>query len=146
MRPCCWNCVFSVASCRWSCCCDWVLKLVVPIEYGWKGETTRGWKGVKRPCCLRLSVFQSQWSTEYHLQQHCVLGNSSQEHPFCLSAVSVWKLLYMDMSPLGLQALHAGENLLLVASQSYTHLSQFTIWKNENLLMTLENLLLSNTK
>lgn len=41
----------------------------------------------------------------------------------------MWKLLYLDMCPLGLQALHAGQNLLLVTSQSHTHLSQFTIRK-----------------
>lgn len=40
--------------------------------------------------------------------------------------VFMWKLLYLDMRPLGLQALHAGQNLLLVAGQSHTHLSQFT--------------------
>lgn len=40
--------------------------------------------------------------------------------------VFLWKLLYLDVRPLGLQALHAGQNLLLVAGQSHTHLSQFT--------------------
>lgn len=40
--------------------------------------------------------------------------------------VFMWKLLYLDMRPLGLQALRAGQNLLLVAGQSHTHFSQFT--------------------
>lgn len=43
--------------------------------------------------------------------------------------VFIWKLLYLDMCPLGLQALHAGQNLLLMASQSHTHLNQFTTRK-----------------
>lgn len=43
--------------------------------------------------------------------------------------VFIWKLLYLDMCPLGLQALHAGQNRLLMASQSHTHLNQFTTRK-----------------
>lgn len=45
--------------------------------------------------------------------------------------VFMWKLLYLDVCPLGLQALRAGQNLLLVAGQSHTHLSQFTTRKIE---------------
>lgn len=41
------------------------------------------------------------------------------------------KLLYLNVRPLGLQALHAGQNLLLVAGQIHTHLSQFTTKKTE---------------
>lgn len=40
--------------------------------------------------------------------------------------VFLWKLLYLDVCPLGLQALHAGQNLLLVAGKTHTHLSQLT--------------------
>lgn len=41
------------------------------------------------------------------------------------------KVLYLDVRPLGLQALHTGQNLLLVASQGHSHLSQFTRWKTQ---------------
>lgn len=40
--------------------------------------------------------------------------------------VFMWKLLYLDVRSLGLQALRARQNLLLVSGQSHTHLSQFT--------------------
>ena len=36
------------------------------------------------------------------------------------------QLLYLDVRPLGLQALHTGQDLLLVAGQTHTHLSQLT--------------------
>lgn len=56
--------------------------------------------------------------------------------------VFLWKLLYLDVCPLGLQALHAGQNLLLVAGKTHTHLSQLTARRTErkdkyNSLMTL---------
>lgn len=45
--------------------------------------------------------------------------------------VFMWKLLYLDVRPLGLQVLRAGQNLLLVAGQIHTHLSQFTARQTE---------------
>ncbi len=53
----------------------------------------------------------------------------------------MWKLLYLDVRPLGLQALHVGQNLLLVAGQSHTHLSQFTARENRKKCRQMYNLL-----
>lgn len=39
------------------------------------------------------------------------------------------ELLYLDVRPLGLQALDTGQNLLLVAGQSHAHLGQFAAGK-----------------
>lgn len=55
-------------------------------------------------------------------------GNSS--HGASILALShcvfLWKLLYLNVRPLGLQGLHAGQNLLLVAGKIHPHFSQFT--------------------
>ena len=45
--------------------------------------------------------------------------------------VFMWKLLYLDVRPLGLQALHAGQYLLLVAGKRHAHLGQFTTKETE---------------
>lgn len=46
-------------------------------------------EGAKRPCCLRLSVFQNPWRPKHRVSitTPFQLGNSSQEHPFwpCLA-------------------------------------------------------------
>lgn len=75
-------------------------------------------------------------------ESHKINGGSSTEYPLQLyfsrvlftgasivalsHCVFIWKLLYLNMCPLGLQALHTGQDLLLVAGQTHTHLSQLT--------------------
>lgn len=63
-------------------------------------------------------------STEHPLQLH-VVGETLHKIRFH-HCVFMWALLYLDVRPLGLQALHARQNLLLVPGKSHTHLSQFT--------------------
>lgn len=54
----------------------------------------------------------------------------------CLSA----DMLYLDVCPLGMQALHTGQNLLLVAGQSHANLRQLTTNETEDfLVMTLSS-------
>lgn len=62
-------------------------------------------------------------------QSECVsMGKLREEHPFWPSSqcVSIGKLLYLDVGPLGLQALDTGEDLLLVTRQSHIHLNELT--------------------
>lgn len=83
----------------------------------------------KRPCRLRLIVFfrvNGSLSTEYQTPFQLVAGASV----LALShGVFTRELLYLDMRPLGLQALDTGQNLLLVAGQSHAHLGQFAAGK-----------------
>lgn len=62
-------------------------------------------------------------------QSECVsMGKLREEHPFWPSSqcVSIGKLLYLDVGPLGLKDLDTGEDLLLVTRQGHIHLNELT--------------------
>lgn len=74
-------------------------------------------------CVLKSMEAQAQRIHFHFHRGDSLTGASSLTPSLC---VFVRKLLYLNMRPLGLQALHIGQNLLLVAGQSHSHLSQFT--------------------
>lgn len=78
-----------------------------------------------------LVCFKNQWRPKHRVSITVLRGRLFTWASILVLShcVTLWKVLYLDMCPLGLQALHAGQNLLLVSSQSNTHLSQFTARK-----------------
>lgn len=126
---------------RVSLCCSvtvpvllglWVPK---PMEDGKNGEAARGWR--RRASMLSLSRCISKpvkaRAQSIHHDSYSVgkLQYRSLRFQLCLTVCFWGKLLYLDVRPLGLQVLHARQNLLLVPGKSHTHLSQFTTRKKE---------------
>lgn len=133
-----------------------------------------GWPGRSHSRVLEQVVFHQRWSewwngkrmneTSVHVVSVSLCFKVSDDTFSALSffflffpailvpsyCVFLRKLLYLDMRPLGLQALNTGQNLLLVACQSHAHLGQLTARKIthslEPLVLLLMKLTLINTK
>ncbi|TNN78177.1 hypothetical protein EYF80_011682 [Liparis tanakae] len=103
----------------------------VPIEDGKDGETARRRRSqasmLSPSQCVAESVEVRAQSARHDSMSRGEALHSIHVHP----CVFMWELLYLDVRPLGLQALHARQNLLLVPGKSHTHLSQFTTRKIE---------------
>lgn len=82
------------------------------------GEGKGDGEGVERPRCLRLSASLNQQQRRF--------SRESGDGGIHVGSGSCVYGLYSHMGPLGLKVLHAGQDLLLVAGQGHTHLSQFT--------------------
>lgn len=126
-----------------SLCCSVMVVVLLGLLSAKAGSAHRGWEEwwncervkessvhvVSVSVCLKINGGQS---TEYPLQLH--FSGETLHRSIHFGSVSLyveWKLLYLDVRPLGLQALRAGQNLLLMAGQSHTHLRQFTTGKTE---------------